>query len=144
MATVDARVPFLPFTIAMQFHMEVRYFNLTKSCFFSLYSGPIPISLLIARGELSNGVITTDTNSPKLLRISNRDSSTVEQRLKLSSPHTIRDMPESEGRVPEDQPSPSACTLSRNWSLIIDQVARVLFPFMYAVFTIVYFVMILN
>lgn len=95
------------------------------------------------RKEFINDVPNTAMSSPRLPGTSNDDSFTQEQRLNHSSEHILQDVPESDGSDPSvDSSSLMADSATGKLGLMIDRGARIVFPVLYAAFTIAYFVLI--
>lgn len=71
------------------------------------------------------------------------DSFIYEQTENKSSEYIFQEVEGSEGTVdpPENPSTQTACHGTRNWGLVIDRGARVLFPLTYAAFNITYFIL---
>ena len=79
--------------------------------------------------------------SPKTPRILRYDSLNFEQSVNKSSEHVFREMEGSEATdPPESSTTLSASGVTGNWGITIDRGARVLFPLIYLIFTVMYFV----
>ena len=97
------------------------------------------------RKEFIRGVLNTTMLSPRLPGTSNDDSFTHEQRVNHSPEHihVLQGVPESDGSDPSvDSSSLIADPATGKLGLMIDRGARIVFPALYAAFTIAYFVLI--